>query len=415
MRRVKRLSVFSSALVGALMSVALVSCHDNDTVSPEIVINPLDKVAYFVSGFVTEESGPISGVTVTINNKKMVTGNTGYYEFEFPKTGTYPVNFSKDGYIDVDGSCVIPSDAKSQTYFGLNQMMKQQSPPVTIPANEDFVMQDATETGSNTTVELPAGAVDKDVQASLTEFIPGVGSMEGKLPLFVFDAQPSMQFNIPATIKYDGSKMHGVLFGNVKHVVLNKNGEWEEKGEVKLDPSTGMYEAPLDGFSVHGFVMSVPSSVLTNNMTETIHSVEVNNLGSMTSKTATVAGTQRMGWELTDDFENSVKTQFADKTAEQIASIITEIEISLKMMVGTAPGIVETEILREVSVSGDASLLVNFVANIEIHTYPSLAFILEDGNEFITDVSIKKYVGVTLDQKLTLGSSHTDHSGGGIQ
>lgn len=415
MKIMKKMSFIATFTIAALMSGMFISCHDNDNVSPEIVENPLDKEAYFISGFVNEESGPISGVTVTINNKKTVTGNKGYYEFEFSKPGTYPITFSKDGYISVNGLCVIPNGAKSQSYFGMNQMMKKRSPSVTIPANADFIMRDGTQANSHTVVEIPAGALAKDINASLTEYIPGVGTMEGKLPLFIFEVQPVMELNVPATIKYDGSKLEGMFFDNVKHMVLSKNGQWEEKGKVKLDLNTGLYKAPLYGFSVHGFVMCVPPSIITHKTTEVISTVEVNNLGSMTSKTVTVAGKQRMGWVLSDDFKNLIKTQFTDKSPQQIASILSEIENSLKIMIGTAPGMVETEIVREVSVSGDASLLVSFIANEEKQSYPSLTFILDDGSEFITDVCIKKCVGITIGKKLTLGSSHTDHSGGGIR
>ena len=142
-------------MMAASTSVGLVSCSDDDEPAPqpEIVTNPLDAEAYYITGTVTDGTAALADVAVSTSGVSATTGADGSYKLQVKSKGAYSVEFKKDGYIAEAASAQIASDAKTQSAVSLNQQLSAANKAVTVNPDEDQEIVEAKNTGYPTIVK----------------------------------------------------------------------------------------------------------------------------------------------------------------------------------------------------------------------------------------------------------------------
>ena len=118
--------------LAATLSVGFVGCSDDDEPTPEIVENPLEKGGYYIAGFVTDGTNGLEGVTVKTDGVEATSGADGAYQLAVKKTGSYTVEFSKEGFVTVASATEIASGAKANAVVALSQDMTKANPAVTV-------------------------------------------------------------------------------------------------------------------------------------------------------------------------------------------------------------------------------------------------------------------------------------------
>lgn len=264
------------------------SCKDDEVEPvPEIVENPLEKEAYFITGKVTDGANALADVAVSAGSVSAKTDAAGTYLIEVSKKGTFELSFAKDGYITIGNEVTINNDTDKGTIVSYSQILTKKADAVKADPEKDtrFAIT------SKADALILAGAVEKETDVTITSFVPATdkelkkvadkavstsSTQEGSttLSLASFYCEPDgITFKKPLEIKVNATAASdGTYFADVKHVVNGK-----ESGEVEYDDTDHSYTLLLDGFSVHELKVSTDLSVEPDS--EELFSQEVNNLG----------------------------------------------------------------------------------------------------------------------------------------
>jgi hypothetical protein len=281
----------------------------------------------------------------------------------------------------------------------LSQTLTAKNPPVLVTAEGGVVQQ----------LSIPAGALAAETEIGVTEYTD-VSVCETSVPnsinapVTTFNFEPDgLEFVKSATLKIP-NPLGTSHFGKLTHLVL-KNGQWTESGEVVFDPETNSYTYELQGFSNHSF--TVPSTLSTTpSASETIGTVEINNLGNQAVLTKEIPASQKYGWVSVGPQAAPSESGASGETAALTAMA--------SVVLGGNSGTEEISYTFPYTVSGDTKATIEIVAetsNVNI----SFPVIRSDGASAPSGVSVKKYTGTKILIKLEYGSSWTDHSGGGAQ
>lgn len=147
---------------------------------------------------------------------------------------------------------------------------------------------------------------------------------------------------------------------------------------------------------------------------EALGSVEIDNLGNMTTITGEVNTTQKIGWEVNGNVTNLVKTALSGLSDTEVSGMVTSINASLQSLKGSAPGVSEKALaLGTAQVSGDMKVVYTFTSSVRNENF--VFTVIYDGTEEHISIPVKTYRGTLTSTAYTYGETHTEHSGGGGQ
>lgn len=358
----KTTNFWSLSLLAATLMVGGLSFNSckKDEVEPvpEVVENPLEKEAYFITGKVTDGTNALADVSVSAGELSVKTDAAGAYQIEVAKKGTFELNFVKDGYITIKHEVTISSNADKGTIVSYSQALTKKAEPVKVTPEEKTEMA----AGEEIEVTIPAGAVKTETEVTMTPFIPAADKETKKaadkvvdsgsttpvtvttsMSLASLNCEPDgLKFEKPVDVKLKAAETAGgVYFTKAKHYV---NGE--EKGDASFDAASNSYVILLDGFSVHEVKVATDLTVEAAN--ESIHSEVIDNLGKTTSVSKKISFKMKEGWKV------------VSKSSGVTADIESKLMTALTNTLSTKEGVTETEISKEMAVSGDVKMTVSY-------------------------------------------------------
>lgn len=357
------LSLLAATLV--IGGLSFNSCKDDEVEPvPEIVVNPLEKEAYFITGKVTDGAKALEGVSVAAGSASATTDAAGTYQIEVAKKGTFDLNFTKEGYLTITGEVTIDSNAEKGTIVSYSQVLSKKADPVKIdPEKESQIAA-----SENVDVTVPAGAVTEEVEVTITPFVPAADKELKKvadkaittsttqestssMSLSSLDCQPDgLKFEKPLEVRVKASEAtDDVYFTEVRHFV---NGA--DNGAAVYDDSDKSYVLQLDGFSVHELKVVTDQSVEPSN--ETILSEEVDNLGKTEAVSKDFSFKVKEGWRIVSK-SNGVK---GDVEAKLMAALMNAL--------ASREGVSEMEMSKSMAVSGDMKMTVTYKQSIVRYT-----------------------------------------------
>lgn len=344
------------------------SCKDDEeSPIPEIVENPLEKETYFITGMVTDGTNALADVTVTTGTLSATTDATGAYLLEVNKKGSFEVNFAKDGYLTIKNDVTIDTKAGKGTIVSCSQVLTKKAEPVKVDPSKESKVNPNEELD----VTIPAGAVEKETEITMTSFVPAadtkskeaaekVTSSGSSTPVTVSTAMSlaslncepdGLKFEKPVEVKLKASEAAGgVYFTKARHYV---NGV--DNGEAAYETASHSYVIMLDGFSVHEVKVDADLSVSASS--ENCYSKVIDNIGKTTPVSEKISFKVKQGWQ--------IKSKTAGVTGDVEAKLMT----ALMNTLSSSAGVSETEVNREVAVSGDMKMSVSYDQAVVSYTF----------------------------------------------
>lgn len=395
--------------VGLLAAVLVVggmtfnSCKDDEeSPVPEIVENPLEKEAYFITGKVTDGTNPLKEATVTTGSLSVKTDADGGYQLEVDKKGSFDLNFEKDGYIAIKGQVTIDSKAAKGAIVSYSQALTKKAEPVKVdPAKESKVAP-----STDLDVTIPAGAVKEETEITMTPFVPAADKEAQKaaekvvssgattpvtvtttMSLASINCEPDgLKFEKPVEVKLKASEAAGgVYFTKARHYV---NGV--DNGTANYDASSNSYVITLDGFSVHEVKVSTDLSVSAAN--ESLYSEVIDNIGKTAPVSKKITFKVKQGWKI------------ASKSAGVTGDVEAKLMAAVTNTLSSKEGVSETEMAKEVAVSGDVKMTVAYSQSLVSYTF---AVETSAGTESIV---AEKYDAVSQSIEKVNGTMKPDHN-----
>lgn len=410
MKTKSKLFVCLVMCVAVMLGVGLVSCSEDEP-TPEVIENPLDAEAYYITGKVSQASTPLEGVTVSTSGSETKSEADGTFQLEVAKKGDYTVSFVKEGFITVSVDTEIESDASKRSSVSIAQELTKASTPVTIKPDTEAVVSGGANSAAS--LSIPVGAVTEATDITVTEYMKGAKKGDVHASLSTINCQPDgLIFEKSVNIAIKNKMSSAICFSNVVHYV-EKDGVWMKESDVSYDPGKNVYATELTGFSNHSFgptyVVAVKGS--TN---ENLDEVSIDNLGKMTAIEGTVTGKQKFGWEIDGNLSDLLKAQFPSLSSTDIEGLADAVSGAISSSKGVPAGVSESTLsLGTAKVSGDAKMTVSFAAVIKSTT--GTFNLIYQGKPATISVPVKTYNGISTKISYQYGSSHTDHSGGGIK
>lgn len=344
------------------------SCKDDEeSPVPEIVENPLEKEAYFITGKVTDGTNPLADATVATGSLSVKTDTDGNYQLEVSKKGSFEVKFEKDGYITIQGEVTIDNKAAKGAMVSYSQTLTKKAEPVKVdPEKESKVTPDAT-----LDVTIPAGAVKEETEVTMTPFVPAADKEAQKaaekavssgtttpvtvttsMSLASIDCEPDgLKFEKPVEVKLKASEAAGgVYFTQARHFV---NGV--DNGAAGYDAASRSYVIMLDGFSVHEVKVSTNLSVSAS--PESLYSEVIDNIGKTAPVLQKITFKAKQGWKI------------VSKSAGVTGDIESKLMAAVTNTLSSEEGVSETEITKEVAVSGDVKMTISYDQSVVSYTF----------------------------------------------
>lgn len=379
------------------------SCKDDEeSPVPEIVENPLEKEAYFITGKVTDGTNPLKEATVTTGSLSVKTDADGGYQLEVDKKGSFDLNFEKDGYIAIKGQVTIDSKADKGAIVSYSQALTKKAEPVKVDPAKESKVAPSTELD----VTIPAGAVKEETEITMTPFVPAADKEAQKaaekvvssgattpvtvsttMSLASINCEPDgLKFEKPVEVKLKASEAAGgVYFTKARHYV---NGV--DNGTANYDASSNSYVITLNGFSVHEVKVATDLSVSAAN--ESLHSEVIDNIGKTAPVSKKITFKVKQGWK--------IKSKSAGVTGDVEAKLMAAVTNTLS----SKEGVSETEMEKEVAVSGDVKMTVAYSQSLVSYTF---AVETSAGTESIV---AEKYDAVSQSIEKVNGTMKPDHN-----
>lgn len=334
---------------------------------PEIVENPLEKEAYFITGKVTDGAKALAGVAVSAGNVSATTDASGTYLMEVSKKGPFELGFVKDGYITISGEVTINNDVDKGAIVSYSQVLTKKAASVKVGPEKDTRVTAA----GDIDVAIPAGAVKTETDVTITPFVPAADKTAKEaadkatssgsatpveasttMSLASLDCEPDgLVFEKPVEVKVKAEEAAGgVYFTETKHFV---NGT--EKGDAVFDAATNSYVLWLDGFSVHEVKVVTDLSVEAGS--ESLYSEVIDNLGETASVSKKFSFKMKNGWKI------------VSKSSGVTGGIESKLMAALRNTLSSGEGVSETEISKDVAVSGDLKMAVSFKQALVKYTF----------------------------------------------
>lgn len=394
----------------ATMGVGFVSCGDDDAPQPTIVENPLDAEAYYISGKVSQASGALEGVTVSTSGAEAKSAADGTFQLEVTKKGDYAVAFAKEGYIGVSTEVEIAADTKKRSSIAVTQELTKANAPVTVTPDAAASVSGGAKSAAS--LEIPAGAVTKATDITVTEYQAGVKKSDARASSSTINCQPDgLKFEKPVKVAVKNKMSSVIYFASVAHFI-EKGGAWVKEENVSFDSNANVYATELTGFSNHSFGPAYTASS-KGSSSEDLGEVSIDNLGNMATKEGEVVGKQKFGWTIDGDLSALLKAQFPALSATDIEGLAAAINGAIASTKGSPAGVTESALsMGTAKVSGDTKMTVKFSAVVKA-TAGTFNFVYQ-GKATSISIPVKTYSGVSTTITYQYGASHTDHSGGQV-
>lgn len=395
------LSLLAATLV--IGGLSFNSCKKDEVEPvPEIVENPLEKEAYFITGKVTDGTNALADVAISAGSVSATTDATGTYQIEVNKKGTYDLNFAKEGYITIKNEVTISSNADKGTIVSLSQILTKKAEPVTVNPEEETTLTANEEIN----VTIPAGAVATATEVTMTPFVPAADkevkeaadkaansgsttpvTVTAAMSIASLNCEPDgLIFEKPVEVKLKAEHTgSGVYFTKAKHYV---NGH--EEGDASFDATSNSYVILLDGFSIHEVKVATNLSVEASS--ESVFQKEIDNLGKTTPASEKLSFKIKEGWRI------------VSKSAGVTGGIESKLMNALTNTLSSTEGVAETEISKDLAVSGDVKMTVSYSQALLKYTFEVET---SGGTESIV---AEKYGAVSQSIQKEQGNMKPDHN-----
>ena len=399
----KTTNFWSLSLLAATLMVGGLSFNSckKDEVEPvpEVVENPLEKEAYFITGKVTDGTNALADVSVSAGKVSAKTDASGAYQIEVDKKGSFELSFAKDGYITIKNEVTVDSKAEKGATVFYSQILTKQAEAVKVTPEKDALLVIT----QNTEAFVPAGAVEKETDIAITSFVPAADkklkevadkavststpqTTSSALALSSFDCQPDgVKFEKPLEIRVKALEAdNDVYFTEVKHYV---NGT--DNAEVIYDDSDKSYVLQLDGFSVHELRVVTDLSAEPNS--ETLLSEEVDNLGKTTAVSKDFSVKAKAGWK--------VVSKSKGVTGDVEAMLMAALRNVL-----ASEGVSEIAMSKSMAVSGDMKMTVTYKQAVIRYT------IRVKTNRGVESIVVEQYGAVSQNIEKEQGNMKPEHN-----
>lgn len=409
MKTKSKLCVSLAMCLAFMMGTGFVSCKDDDAPTPEIIENPLDKEAYYITGKVFQDSGVLQGVKVSTTGAEAQTAADGTYLLEVTKKGNYVISFAKEGFVAVTAEAEIAAAATKRSSVSVIQWLAKTNAPVTISADAPTVVLPGTD--GSISVDFPAGAVAGATAVSITEYAEGVKRFMNRSSLSSINCQPSgLTFEKGARVTIKNQMSSAIYFTDLAHSA-QKDGVWSKGSDITYSAEANGYVAELTGFSSHSFGPACAIAA-KGTVTENLATVTIDNLGVMATKEGEVKGKQKHGWEINGKLSDLLASQFPALSSTDLEGLTAMVSNTITSNQGAPAGVTEADmLLGTAKVSGDMKMTVTFDAVVK-STTSTFNFVYQGKPSAIT-IPVTTYSGVSTKITYQYGASHTDHSGGG--
>lgn len=402
----KTTNFWSLSLLAATLMVGGLSFNSckKDEVEPvpEIVENPLEKDAYFITGKVTDGTNALADVAVSAGDVSAKTDAAGSYQIEVGKKGTFELSFVKDGYITIKNEVTISSGADKGAIVSYSQVLSKKADPVKIDSEKE------TQLAANEQIDVtfPAGAVNTETEVTMTPFVPAADkktkdaadkaatsdsttpvTVTTSMSLACLNCEPDgLTFGKPVEVKLKAEEATGgVYFTKVKHYV---NGT--EKGDASFDAASNSYVILLDGFSVHEVKATTDLTVESGK--ESLFDKVIDNLGKTTSVSEKISFKMKDGWKV------------VSKSSGVTAGVESKLMDALTNTLASKEGISETEVTKDVAVSGDVKMTVSFNQALVKYTFQV------ETNAGTENIVVEKYGAVSQKIVKEQGNMKPEHN-----
>ena len=382
----KTTNFWSLSLLAATLMVGGLSFNSckKDEVEPvpEVVENPLEKEAYFITGKVTDGTNALADVSVSAGKVSAKTDASGAYQIEVDKN-----------------EVTVDSKAEKGATVFYSQILTKQAEAVKVTPEKDALLVIT----QNTEAFVPAGAVEKETDIAITSFVPAADkklkevadkavststpqTTSSALALSSFDCQPDgVKFEKPLEIRVKALEAdNDVYFTEVKHYV---NGT--DNAEVIYDDSDKSYVLQLDGFSVHELRVVTDLSAEPNS--ETLLSEEVDNLGKTTAVSKDFSVKAKEGWK--------VVSKSKGVTGDVEAMLMAALRNVL-----ASEGVSEIAMSKSMAVSGDMKMTVTYKQAVIRYT------IRVKTNRGVESIVVEQYGTVSQNIEKEQGNMKPEHN-----
>jgi hypothetical protein len=401
-----RITACLTALFAAF-TLGFSSCGDDEpTPEPE---NAVNDPAYQIVGHVMENASALAGVTVSVaGGETATTDASGCYQLNVTKTGDYSLSFNKDGYVRVNGTATIPSDADLFASVVVNRLLTKQNAAVTAGAEgltiEEPVTHDAV-------LVIPPNVLTEETPISITEYADGQVSSEAPAFLISVNLEPDgLKFASSVSLKFKNPLGTEIRFSEdgMKHLYKSSSGtSWTVDNTVPTYSEADVaYMVSISGFSNH--TLTLPATVSTTQGTEVLGSFTIDNINSNSVLSTTITLPQRFGWDVDGTLADIVSSQASGLSSETVAALTSAVSDVLASTMGSAAGLTNFNIDRTLNVDGAASVAITITANVRTSSF-SFPLTRADGTSFTLTIPVKQYTGTDISYVQTGG---TDHSGG---
>lgn len=377
------------------------SCKDDEVEPvPEVVENPLEKDAYFITGKVTDGANALADVAVSAGSVSAKTDAAGTYLLEVAKKGTFELSFAKDGYITIGGEVTIQGNADKGAIVSCSQILTRKAAAVKVDPEKE------TQVAASQVVDvlIPAGAVKEETDVTITPFVPAADkelkkvadkaeatstTQEGStaLSLSSLHCEPDgIKFEKPVEVKVKAeAASDGVYFTEVKHYVNGK-----EEGEARYDDASHSYVLLLDGFSVHELKVVTDLSVAPGS--EELFSQEIDNKGQTAAVSKDFSFNMKEGWKVVSK-SNGVTGDVESKLMGALVNVLSSPE-----------GVSEKAFSKNMAVSGDMKLKVVYKQSVVRYT------ISVKTNRGVESIVVEQYGSVSQGIEKELGNMKPEHN-----
>lgn len=420
----RKSSFLGLLLVAASMSMTMTSCGDDEK-TPEVVVDPLTEMEYYISGKVFEGATPLAGVAVAIGDNKGTTDATGVYSLKVADKKAYTVTFKKDSYLNVDAQATIDAGAANRSMVSLSVKMNKQNTPVTVTPEAPAKVEDQKKGAA---LDIPAGAVKTATPVTVTSYVEpasastaaGAAGNKAVTPALsnIVISPAGISFTAPVVLAATNTTSKEVRFANVdiysKTVATRAEGDWAKQSEAAFSEDNNRYEFNIAANTKLASHYSMRVKSTKNTEKEQIGEVngkefKVDNSGNMAAiKDFEIIFDAKAGWEFTTSPTDALTT--AGVTGDNLTKMATTIQEAIEAEEGGVAGVYTVKHSLKTNISGNSIMYYVNKAKFSNKTYSFTVTV--NGVDKTIDVKLKAYTGMNETYTNVDASQHSGGTGG---
>lgn len=418
-----------SGFLGLLLAIAsmgmtMTSCRDDEK-TPEVVVDPLAEMEYYISGKAYEGATPLAGVAVAIGNNKATTDAAGAYLLKVTEKKAYTMTFKKDSYLNVDAQATIEAGTANRSMVLLSVKMNKQNAPVTVTPEEPAKVEDQKKGAA---LDIPAGAVTTATPITVTSYVEpasasttpdGAGNKAVTPALSNIVISPTgITFTAPVVLAATNATSKEVRFANVdiygKTVATRAGSDWVKQSEAAFSEDNNRYEFSIAANTKLASNYSMRVRSTKNTEKEQIGEVngkefKVDNSGNMAAiKDYEINFDAKAGWEFTTSPTDALTA--AGVTGDDLAKIGETIKEAIEAEEGGVAGVYTVKHSLKTNISGNSIMYYVNKTKFSNKTY-SFTIVINGKNNTI-NVKLKVYTGMSETYINVDASQHSGGTGG---